>query len=159
MKDTSLRGFLYYSNNSWSYHVGRSSRTLRPHPTLLLNTNIHVLISDHKIVLGWKTTKHMLDLRSLLQMETITIHRMRLTGSSDMSCLTSSSIRQLLLVSPPIECIANKRAHIKASSLSSPAPPTSLKSHHNLSPHDHSIWDRDYLQEYLSLNDNTNTWE
>ena len=73
--------------------------------------------------------------------------------------LNADAIRTYIEANPPQTLIKGKRAHVDASSLSSSTPPSSLKDHSNMTPNDKSIWDHAYLNEYLGLTEDKNTWE
>ena len=116
-----------------------------------LHTNIYVIISDHKVVSGWKPRKHMASLLSLLRLETFTICRMILTQSIHFEHMNDHSKHQYLQLSPPQHYIQNKRAYVGTSTLSSYASPAPLCYHDRMTPADKSIWDRAYLNEYVGL--------
>ena len=70
---TPKRGFLQVKNEQWTFSIGRTKCTLKPYTIPLLHKNINVLITDNKIVSGWKTTKHMQQLRKRNDMEDIIV--------------------------------------------------------------------------------------
>ena len=156
---TSKRGFLKEHNDTWSFHVGRNKQTITPFPIPALNTNISVMIADGKIASGWKATKHMIALHTLHDLETVMLRRMSFMNSTDYPDLSSSSIRQYIALNPPQTFVNGKRAHIDASPLTSNTSPSSLKYHHRMNTTDKSIWECAYLNEYLGLTEDTNTWQ
>ena len=84
---------------------------------------------------------------------------MTLRNTTSLQCITSDEIRTYIKDNPPHPNITCKRAHVDASNLQSLHPPSSLKQHSNMTENDEGIWDRAYLNEYLGLTEDTNTWE
>ena len=132
---------------------------MKPFTIPALHANIHILIADNKIVSGRKTTNHMNHLRTMHEMETIIVRRMSFMNSTNQVHIESEAIKHYIATHPPQTFIKGKRAHVDASPLKSTIPPSSLKDHSNMNPNDNSIWDRVYLNEYLGLTEDTNTWE
>ena len=91
---TPKRGFLKINNEEWTFNVGRTQRTLRPFHIPALHTNLNTLIADRKIVSGWKTTRHMIDLNELQDIENIMVRRMSFMNSTCQHDLSSMSIKQ-----------------------------------------------------------------
>ena len=156
---TPNRGFLQVKNEQLTFSIGRIKRTLKPFNIPLLHKNIIVMITDNKIVSGWKTSKHMQQLRNRNDVEDIVVQRMTLINTTSPHDITSNAIRHYVQTNPPQPHIKGKRAHVDASNLQSPTPPSSLKQHSNMTGNDRSIWDLTYLNKYLGLTDDINTWE
>ena len=153
------RGFLQVKNEEWTFQVGRTKRTLKPFHIPSLHNNINILIADNKIVSGWKSTNHMNQLRTNNDIQDIIVRRMTFMNSTTLHHLDPNVIKQYISTNPPQTFVNGKRAHVDASTLTSPMPPSSLKDHHNLTENDKSVWDRAYLNEYLGLTEDTHTWE
>lgn len=156
---TPKRGFLKMRNSQWTFSIGRTKRTLKPFHIPLLHKNITVLITDNKIVSGWKTSSYMQQLRKKNDVEDIIVRRMTLRNTTSLQCISSINMEKYIKDNPPQQNITCKRAHVNASSLQSLHPPSSLKQHSNMTENDKGIWDRAYLNEYLGLTEDTNTWE
>ena len=76
--------------------------------------------------------------------------------STDPAALTDANIQFSINSTEPDEIIAHCR-RVSATTLQSPTEPK-LHEHHKLSPHDKAIWDQSYLEEYLGLHEDTQTW-
>ena len=146
-------------NEQWTFSIGRTKRTLKPFNIPLLHKNITVMITDNKIVSGWKTSKYMQQLRERNDVEDIVVRRMTLINTTSPHDISSNAIRHYVRSNPPQPHIKGKRAHVNASNLQSSSPPSSLRQHNNMTENDKIIWDRAYLNEYLGLTEDTNTWE
>jgi len=77
--------------------------------------------------------------------------------STDPAALTDANIQFSIDSTEPDEIIAHCR-RVSATTLQSPTKPK-LHEHHKLSPNDKAIWDQSYLEEYLGLHEDTQTWE
>ena len=101
----------------------------------------------------------MFAVRTLHNLEIVMLRRMSLMNSTAYADLSSSSIRQYIDLNPPITVVSGRRSHINATPLTSNTSPSSLKDYHHMNATDKSIWDRAYLNEYLGLTEDTNTWQ
>ena len=90
---TPKRGYLKIKGDEWTFQVGRTQRTLKPLHILALYKNMNILIADGKIVSGWKTTQHMLDLQDLHDIETVMVRRMSLMNSIQQQDLSTTAIK------------------------------------------------------------------
>lgn len=156
---TPKRGYLQNKNEEWTFQAGRTQRILKSFKIPALHNNINILIADGKIVSGWKTTKHMSDLRELHDIETAMVRRMSFMNSTHQHDLSVTTIQRYIAAHPPQTFIKGKRTHVDVSPLTSPTALSSLKDHDTITPNDKSIWDRAYLHEYIGLTDDTHTWE
>ena len=84
---------------------------------------------------------------------------MKLVNFTNPIRLASNYIEQYHTLSPPQQFIKYRRAHADASGLQSLTTPPSLKDHKNSSLSDKTIWDQGFLNEYLGLTEDINTWE
>ena len=157
-----LRGYLRNTNHQWAFYAGRTLQTARPIAIPNLNRNLAIYIADNKIVRDWKTKLHMRNLAANLQTEQHVIRRMQLLRTTEIQCLNPDYIQSHLQqqpLFPSSSVIAScRRAHVDASDLEDLTEPPNLKSHNHMCLNDKSIWDRAYLQEYLGLHEDTETW-
>ena len=157
-----LQGFLRNNNNQWSFHAGRSLHTARPIAIPQLNKNLAVYIADNKIVRDWKTKAHIRSLASIHQTEQHVLRRMQLLKTMKIECLNPEYLSKHLQQQPlfPSKSVIAtcRRAYVDASDLHILNEPKLLKAHNSMSLNDKSIWDRAYLQEYLGLHEDTETW-
>ena len=136
---TPKRGFLQAKNEQWTFSIGRTKRTLQPYNIPLIHKNINALITDNKIVSGWKTTIHMQQLRKRNDVEDIIVQRMTFINTTSLQNLTANAIRTYINPNPPRTYIKGNRAHIDALDQHSPTPTSSLKDHSNMTVNDKSI--------------------
>ena len=61
------QGYIRYINNQWEIHAGSNMRTAKKLHIPMLNQNIHVYISEQKIVPDWKRHKHMESLAKMCE--------------------------------------------------------------------------------------------
>ena len=78
-------------------------------------------------------------------------------NSSDPAHLTDDSVQAKLDKPEPPKIIGFSRK-VSAKGLSSPQEPK-LHEHAKLNPNDKEIWDKSYLEEYMGLHEDTETWE
>ena len=151
-------GILVQSGNDFYFHQGHSlknksksktKKTVQIHlpPDI---TELEKLIDAKKLCKGWQNQKTVL--QNIQNAETFNPMQ-----TTDPRLLTDTAIKSKIdtIQQPEIIGFANK---VSAKTLSSNHEPK-LHEHDQLPPADKEIWDQSYLEEYMGLHSETQTWE
>ena len=158
------QGFLVLKDKKWFFHPGRSlkSKSSRNNskseislPDLL--TLLPSLLTTKKLAPGWKQLKQFERDRQAALTSHYVARRVTFMQSSDPTNLLDDAVEAALeQFSPPSIIGFSKK--VSAAGLHSLIEPK-LHHHDTLSANDKTIWDKAYLEEYLGLHRDTETWE
>ena len=156
-------GIIVKDNDSWNVHLGHTlnskSKTKKPViiPLPTEPLELQSLLDSGHLIEGWRNSKSML--KEIKNRKTFNFIARRVTfmNSSDPAHLTNDSIQAKIDKIETPEIIGFSRK-VSAKGLSSPYEPK-LHEHCKLSPSDKEIWDKSYLEEYMGLHEETETWQ
>ena len=156
-------GTIIKNGDNWNFHQGHSlnpkSKTKRP-VIIPLPTDLQELerlMETGYLVDGWKNSKSVLTNIENKKTFNFIARRVTFMNSSDPAHLTNNSVQTKIDKINDTEIIGYSRK-VSASGLSSLYEPK-LHEHSSLNKTDKEIWDRSYLEEYMGLHDETETWD
>ena len=162
---TPKQGLLIHKDNNWSFHPGRTLKTksLRNNSKdKLINLasnipDIEALIQKCQVNKNWLQTKTVTSLQETVNTGNIIARRVTFMNTSQPHQLTDKAIQSKFDKTPIPEIIgfANRVSAKNLTSLHEPK----LHEHSQLSAADKIIWDQSYLEEYMGLHRDTQTWE
>ena len=168
------QGLLQLVGSEWYFHAGRTlkSKARRNNPRASIHlpnfsSTAEKLFYSKQLVSGWSQFSSFLQHYEAAKTLTYISRRITYLGTSDPASLTDGNVQATLdnvskpsntpSSTPTTSPIAYSR-RVSASGLESHVEPK-LHEHHKLSPTDKTIWDKAYLEEYLGLHVDTQTWE
>ena len=162
---TPKQGLLIHKNDTWFFHTGRTlkSKSVRNNSTeklISLATNIpdlEALIQICHVNKNWLKSKTVTSLQNTVLTGNIIARRVTFMNSSSPHHLSDKAI-QAKVNKTPIPDIIGFANRVSAKNLTSLHEPK-LHEHSKLSTTDKAIWDQSYLEEYMGLHQDTQTWE
>ena len=152
------QGYLKFQNSQWTFQPGNSRNPKCPKPAIPLPHFLQEapkLIDSHLLKQGGHAFTKFLDKYHQHQLQTPLLRRMVFHNTTDPSVLTSTATKQALEEIPAVQAYCQR---VSATNLSSTIKPK-LHEHHLLPPKDKDIWDKSYMEEYLGLHLDSETWE
>ena len=114
-------------------------------------------INTRAIMEGWKPYKSFGNNQKNRKNKNIIARRITFCNSLDPHSISTDNMKRLVAETSAEDIVGFSR-RVSAVNLESMCEPK-LHKHHHLSPNDRQIWDKAYLEEYLGLHEDTQTWE
>ena len=160
------QGYLFKEGSTWSFLSGRSlkEKSRRNNSTIFKLPDFDSgyaerLFFDKQLINGWQTHKTFLSNFNATKIQNFIARRVSFLNQNDPIFLSDDHMQSVVndkFQSPTtVSPVCRK---VSASNLKSLIEPK-LHEHHLLSAQDKEIWDKAYVEEYLGLHEQTETWE